>query len=556
MKRNIKIYFGLCVLFAVVFCLFSVTSLEKYADPPELGVKNQPSPYDTTANNTISGKGQGVSENASEGGAPSLSDRPVATEMSTKQAEIRKQTTKEYTYRILAAPNDPSYAGSWSLQKMNASSAWDMSTGGPQAVIAVIDSGFALSHEDLVNNWYINSGETGTTSPGEVCWTGSPSDKQVNGCDDDSNGYIDDYRGWNFYSVSNLPQAGLLNPTGVGVSHGTNVAGIAGAKGNNSKGNTSLNWNAKIMPLQALNDNGIGYTSDIAAAMYYAVDNGASVINLSLGGDSFDQTIKNAVLYAHSHSVIVVAAAGNCGTGTESGCENLAPGSMAYPATEQYVVSVGATTQADQRASFSSYGPKLDLVAPGSGSMVAPRWSQGNQTSAYTSSLTGTSFAAPQVTSLVSLIKSMRPGTNTEDITALLLATTTKIGDLNSQLYNNQLGHGLINAAQALTVANSLNSGTVTPELAQVGGYQGEHFYSANEWFGSRCKTQASSYCTIRFSTDSSGFERYLPYQLTNSSGETSWSWFGSQILGTNSWNIRAAQGQSLSTTPYNLSIK
>lgn len=552
MRRNKKIGFLTVGILGALFlhlCLGSTTLIEQ---PGEETVGQQP-----PASKAIASEDSGSQENPlvdTSNTAAESDQRPRGSFNSApRQAEITKKITNKYLYRTMLTPNDPSYSSNWPLQKMHAPAAWNISTGSPAAIIAVIDSGFALAHEDLAESWYLNPGENGTTASGDICWTGSPAAKASNHCDDDGNGYVDDYRGWNFYDVTNLPQTGLTNPAGTGVSHGTSVAGIAGAAGNNSKGNVSLNWNAKIMPLQALSDNGIGYTPEVVSAIYYAVDNGASVINLSLGGDTVDQSLKDAIVYAHDHNVVVVAAAGNCGTGSESNCEGVPAGSMSYPATEQYVISVGATNQQDQKASFSSYGPMLDVVAPGSGSLIAPRWTPGNQTSGYSAALSGTSFSAPQVSGLVSLIKSIRPSTSVEDITALVLATATKIGSLDSQLYNEQLGHGLVNANQALVVASSLN---VAPQsgltLLQAGGYQSEHSYGASEMLGSGCEVQRQTYCAIRFGREVVGFDRYLPYKFSNDTGAAGWNW-NSAMLGTGLWQIRAVQGEAVSEIPYDL---
>lgn len=477
-----------------------------------------------------------------------------STSNSTKQTEIRQNTSTERIYYPLLSANDPGYASNWIIQKVNAPAAWNISTGNGQTVVAVIDTGFALYHDDLKNNWYINSKETGTTNWGDSCWTGVARDKSTNNCDDDNNGYIDDWRGWNFSAGDNNPLAGRTNPTGVGVAHGTQTAGLVGSTGNNNTGTTTINWNTKIMPLQALSDDGPGYTSDVTAAVYYAVDNGANVINMSLGGNDYDPALKAATDYAYDHNVVVVAAAGNCGSGTEQGCTTLPAGYMGYPALNDHVISVGATTISDQRASFSSYGPNLDVVAPGSGSINTTTWTAGNSTSLYTSSLSGTSFASPQVASLVSLIKSIRPSSSVNDITALILATTTKLSAMNGALYTNELGHGMINANTALIIANSLNSTSSTPSLSQAGGPISEHRYSNTDNLGSGCKVNASSYCTIWLRDDISGQERYLPYQLSNAQGLAGWSWSGS-ILPASSWQVRAVQG-NFKSNAYSLGSK
>lgn len=487
-----------------------------------------------------------------------IKDAPTKTlSNAPKQAEVKKSVAVEYQYRALKGSNDPAYSSSWALQKVNAPTAWDTATGNNQTIVAVIDTGFALAHEDLTDAWHLNTAENGTTAVGDRCWTGTALSKKTNNCDDDNNGYSDDWRGWDFYSTNNQPQAGETNSNGSGVSHGTSVAGLVGATGNNNKGVATINWATKIMPLQALSDDGVGYTSDITAAIYYAVDNGASVINMSLGGDTFDQSISTAIAYAYQNNVVVVAAAGNCGTGAESGCDPQKPGALAYPATENHVISVGATTQSDLRASFSSNGAGLDVVAPGSGSIVSTAWSAGNQTAAYSANLYGTSFASPQVASLASLIESIRPSATVDDITALILAGSSKLGAMNSQIFTNEYGHGIINASSGLTIATALNNTSLAePQLSQTGGYSAEHIYVGNEFMGSGCGVATNTYCTVWLKNSLNNYDRYLPYTLAISAGSAGWSWNSGILSGSGLWTVRAVQGQSKSLVPYSLTGK
>ncbi len=479
--------------------------------------------------------------------SPDTPDRTEHVPSSPKQSELRQSTKTERVYYPLKTANDPGYAGSWLFSNVNAPTGWDIASGNGSTVIAVIDTGFSLGHDDLSNAWFTNSNETGMTISTDTCWTGTPLNKQSNGCDDDTNGYIDDWRGWNFVLGDNNPQAGRANTDGDAVSHGTETAGLSGATGNNGIGITTLNWSTKLMPLQALGDDGPGYTSDVAAAIYYAVDNGADVINLSLGGDQEDPVILNATNYAYENDVLVVAAAGNCGTGTESGCTSLPAGFIGYPAKYPHVISVGASTNTDQRASFGSYGEALDITAPGSGTIYTPTWTPENATSLYATSVYGTSYAAPLVSSLASLIKSIRPNSSVEDITALLLATARKPAGMSGATYTTQLGHGIIDVATALTVASSLNTTEALPTLLQTGGPKSEHSYSTNSTMNSGCVTEtATSYCTIWFRDPYTGYDRYLPYKLSSVTKQAGWAWNTTQ-LGSRAWDIRAVQGESRS---------
>jgi len=471
----------------------------------------------------------------------------AANDRAPKQAEIKETVEKEYTYYPLRTANDPGFASSWALQAVNAPDAWDITTGTSDTVVAVIDSGFSLNHDDLQNSWYTNSAETGTTELGDACWTGVPENKQTNDCDDDQNGYVDDWRGWNFVFSDNNPAAGRDNPNGDGVAHGTEVAGLVGAAGNNNTGIATISWSTKVMPLQALSDDGPGFTSDVAAAVYYAVENGADVINMSLGSNQADPAMLAATNYAYDNNVVVVAASGNCGTGTELGCEDYPAGHIGYPARNPNVISVGATDSANSRASFSSYGVALDVVAPGSGTINSPTWTAGNQTSLYSGALYGTSFASPFVASLAALIKAIRPDSSVQDITALILATAQKPTAMNNAPFTNQYGHGSIDAFKAVTVATSLNEYEQEPILRQAGGPVSEHRYAPSNSLGSGCQSEtAETYCTIWMKDVATAYDRYLPYTLTNQESDAGWTW-SAGILNDGLWSIRASQGDALS---------
>src|SRR3990167_8206689 len=173
--------------------------------------------------------------------------------------------SEQKRYTALLTPNDPIYP-QWYTDKISAPAAWDISTGSSSIIVADIDTGFALNHEDLVGRFA--SG------------------------------------GWDFVNGDGDPSAGTTNPNGGGVSHGTVTAGLIGAATNNGKGVAAINWGAKILPLQALDDYGEGTTSTVAAAIRYAVNQGAKVINMSLGVTSPDPILKTELDYAQSRDVL------------------------------------------------------------------------------------------------------------------------------------------------------------------------------------------------------------------------------------------------------------
>lgn len=541
----------------VTCVVFSFVKKEESQLPPNV-VKTQPIGKENSIGGQIGSKVSKESEeeqmSAEEEVSQTQSDETTKTtafDPSPKQTQIKNSVEKEYNYTALRLPNDPYAQSNWSLNAMQAPSAWDDAVGNG-VTVAVIDTGFGLSHEDLVDRWHENQGEIGQTQTGDRCWTGVERSKSTNNCDDDNNGYVDDFKGWDFANIDNSPMTGETNPDGQGVSHGTETAGLVGMTGNNAKGSATLGWDTTIMPLQALSDNGSGYTSSVIAAIYYAVDSGAEVINMSLGGYSLDPALQPAIDYAYQNDVVVVAAAGNCGTGQESGCNPSKPGAMAYPALNKHVISVGATNSGNTKASFSSYGPALDVVAPGSGSIVAPLWQQNNQTSSYAGTLYGTSFSSPYVASLVALVKSVRPDTTVDDITALVDGTAIKVGSMSGSSYTEQYGHGLVNAEAILDVAQSLNAESSVPTLDQEGSSVSQHGFTTSSMLGSGCNSLPNTYCSIKITNSQGDYERYLPYLLLDDNGQAGWSWQGS-VLGKGEWGVRAVSGEEVSDTEYQL---
>ena len=197
---------------------------------------------------------------------------------------------------LTIVPNDPYFSNQYYIEQTKVDQAWSYSVGSPEVVIAVIDSGIDVDHPDLKDNIWINQGETPN-----------------NNIDDDHNGYIDDVYGWNFVENNNDPNPQFSNYSTEGASHGTLVAGIIAASGHNNKGLTGISWNSKIMALRALNSLGEGNIEDAAAAIRYAADNGADVINLSFVGDSEDELLTQAIDEATNAGVLITAAAGNEG---------------------------------------------------------------------------------------------------------------------------------------------------------------------------------------------------------------------------------------------------
>lgn len=353
-----------------------------------------------------------------------------------------------YPYQALLSPNDGGYGSQWYSARENASAAWGITTGSSQTVIAIIDTGFSLNHQDLAGRWWTNPGEIGPTAsqgPAPNCTSrGLALDKSCNNLDNDGDGYASDWRGWDFANSDNDPSAGSTDPNSSAAFHGTYVAGLTAATGNNGVGYAGVDWNARIMPLQALADNGNGFTNTIAAAVRYAADHGADVINLSLGSQYDDTYLRSQIDYAISRGVTVVAAAGN------DGCD-----CMLYPANYSEVVAVGASDQGDNRASFSSYGANLDLVAPGAGGICAPYYTPANPTSGYSCGGQGTSFAAPQVSGAVALMVARNPGITPDSVEKGLRSAADKTPGMAGAAFQPAFGFGRLNLYNALVQATT-----------------------------------------------------------------------------------------------------
>ena len=243
--------------------------------------------------------------------------------------------------------------------------------------VAVLDNAIAIDHVDLAANVYTNSAESGGLSL----------------LDDDFNGFADDVNGYDVSDNDNNPRP---PGNGDGFAHGTHVAGIVGAVTNNGSGIASLGYSCTILPVKiASNSNGSALNGSIDG-IFYAMQSGADVINMSWGVQTDAATLRTVIAQAAADGIVLVAAAGNDGN------QNLH-----YPAAYSEVISVGSTNQNDQLSAFSNFGSTIDLVAPGEG--IYSTLPQGNNTYG---DLSGTSMAAPLVAALASLVKAEFPSFN------------------------------------------------------------------------------------------------------------------------------------------------
>ncbi len=333
-------------------------------------------------------------------------------------ADLKRSPVVEFAepnylmHTAVITPSDPGWASQYGPARIQAPQAWDIITGSITVTIAVIDTGVDLNHPDLASKIWTNPGETG-------------GGKEANSVDDDGDGYVDDWRGWDFVNTDNNPQDDH--------GHGTHVSGIAAAVTDNGLGIAGMAWGARIMPLKILDSSGNGSDSDVATAMIWATDHGANIINLSLGGAAPASVIEAAVNYAYSHGVTVVAAAGNSGAW-----------GVLYPAAYLRAIAVAATDNNDNHAWFSSYGSQVDLAAPGVG-IYSTYWTPGSG-STYTT-LSGTSMSTPHVAGVAALLASL-PQFNTPDKIRLALEETAL--DLGPECRDPFYGLGLAQTYAAL----------------------------------------------------------------------------------------------------------
>ena len=273
--------------------------------------------------------------------------------------------------------------------------AWDLETGDPNMVIAVSDSGLRLTHEDIKDRVWKNSMEI-------------PED----GIDNDNNGYIDDLQGWDWANNDNHP----FDDHG----HGTNCTGIIGVTSNNAKGYAGVNWNSKMMVLKSLAENGTATFAAMASSLYYAADNGAKIVSMSLGGSSTSTAISNAINYMKTKNVMLVACMMNFN-------DDVPYYPAAYSLIYDNVVAVGSTDADDKRtspfswspSSGSNYGSHLNVVAPGQYIFNIDHFSD----TGYDYYWGGTSQATPLVAGIASLVFAANPSLTPSQVRDILQTT-------------------------------------------------------------------------------------------------------------------------------------
>ena len=300
-----------------------------------------------------------------------------------------------YIVNMVETPNDPMFSSLYGLQNtgqtggtagadIHATNAWDVTTGSSTVLIGVIDTGVDYAHPDLAATIW--------TNPGEIAG---------NGVDDDSNGKVDDVRGWDVRNEDNDP----MDDQG----HGSHVSGTIGAVGNNGVGVVGVCWNVKIVPLKFLSASGSGTTADAVEAVIYATQMNLRLTSNSWGGGGFSQALFDAISDANAHGILFVAAAGNNGANTDT--------SPHYPSSYNLpnIIAVAATDHNDQLASFSNFGATtVDIAAPGVNILST---FPGNNYG----SISGTSMATPHVAGACGLVFARFPAIGHLNAKSLLL---------------------------------------------------------------------------------------------------------------------------------------
>ncbi|BAU27325.1 type VII secretion-associated serine protease mycosin [Aneurinibacillus soli] len=296
----------------------------------------------------------------------------------------------EPNYLLLpnAIPNDSLYPRyQWNMPAINMEQAWDISKGSDAVTIAVIDTGLDLHHLEFT-------------------------DKVVDG--------------YNVLNPGALPQ----DDNG----HGTHVAGIIAARTNNGRGVAGVTWNNKLMPIKGIGGNGSGSSFDIAKGIIWATDHGARVINMSVGNYQSSSVLHDAIKYAFSKDVVMVAASGNDHSSQPS-----------YPASYPEVISVAAIDQNGNQAPFSNFGSSVDLAAPGVD--IPSTYLPGEY-----AALSGTSMACPHVSGLAGLIRSLNPSLSNRQVMKIMRATARDAGPAG---WDHDYGYGIMDVPQALRLAIS-----------------------------------------------------------------------------------------------------
>lgn len=339
--------------------------------------------------------------------------------------------------KLSFTPNDEMFSKQWYLNNegqipptgrgnakigadINIINAWDVEKGSDKIIVAILDSGIKDDHPDLKNRIWVNEKEI-----------------PDNGIDDDDNGYIDDYKGWDFAYEDNTPTDGF--------GHGTNIASVIGCSTNNAIGFAGVNQKCKLMNCKNLSSNNNGEYIWWSQSIKYAVDNGANIINMSEGGSDYSKTLKTAIDYAIEKNILICAAMMNKGDDQDY-----------YPASIKGVFAIGATDTDDTRClrftwgGGSCWGKHISVVAPGN-KIYGLDYENVNN---YESMWSGTSQSTAIVSGIASLLLSQKPSRTAEELKGIITSTAKDlVGDTreDKQGWDKYYGYGRVDTYAALT---------------------------------------------------------------------------------------------------------
>ncbi len=366
----------------------------------------------------------------------------IKSDASVEWAEPR------YIYKTDLIPNDPNIGSQYYLNTVKAYEAWDLSTGSSSVIIGIDDTGVDWNHPDLSDNIWLNTDEI-----------------SGNNIDDDGNGYIDDYIGWDFGGFTGTPDN---DPMEDQPDHGTHVAGCASAVTNNGIGVASLGYKAKLMAIKTSINNQRDPSSGQPYIVYgyegivYGADNGAHIINCSWGGGGYSLYGQEIVNYALTKGTVIVAAAGNS--------SSINPH---YPSGYNNVLAVASTNSSDNRSSFSNYGYKIEVAAPGSS--IYNTWMDNTY-----ATLSGTSMASPVTAGLVALVMARFPNYTPYQAAQHVRVTTDNI-NANNPSFQDLLGTGRINAKKAMETSGAVSIRLTSYSFSDQGTGDGDGIFEPGE---------------------------------------------------------------------------
>jgi subtilisin family serine protease len=406
-------------------------------------------------------------------------DAKVVAEEFSRDSNLEFAEPNYYVYASVT-PNDPNFTNQWHLNNtgqtggtpgadIDAPQAWDINQGSTSVIVGIIDSGIDLDHPDIVNNLWINTGEI----PNNVI-------------DDDLNGKIDDYYGWDFVDNDKTPEP---VPNGInddlegsideGVNHGTHIAGIVSAVTNNAVGVAGIGWKCKVMAVKILDDEGRGTNTRAINGMKYAADLGAKIINCSFGG-GYSSSFDTIIDYIYALDGIIVVAAGNEDLDIDIVTNMESP--VCNDRGANKVLGVASTDDNDAKSSFSNFGATyVDVSAPGS-SIYSTLFNNGSPSfSTDYGLLSGTSMSAPVVSGIAALLLSQISSLTNVQLTQALRASADNVG------LGSTMGTGRVNARAALALVigtasptaaltSPATNTTIYGSVALIGSATGENF--------------------------------------------------------------------------------